>query len=124
MKTTNYEISKKLAEIGFKAQFGCGFYKGKPDYIRNLNSKFVSGVDFPSYDFETILAALPHEIYVKNSDGIKSMFSEILYATKLSLFYGYEARLYWTKSKLDESLADTAARLLITLVEQGIINFK
>jgi hypothetical protein len=64
---------------------------------------------------ETILEALPQEIS-------KHHYDEILFITKSSLFYGYEARLYWTKKEPDESLADCAARLLIKLIEGKIIN--
>jgi len=84
------EIENKLREIG---------YTGKTD-------------------LETILEALPKDIYNEETRQF-----EMLFMTKLGLFYGYEARLYWTKNKNDESLTDTAARLLILLNEKGIINF-
>jgi hypothetical protein len=65
-------------------------------------------------DLETILEALPSEIF--------KYHNEMLFITKSSLFYGYEARLFWTKKEPDESLADCGARLLIKLIEGKIIN--
>jgi hypothetical protein len=65
-------------------------------------------------DLETILEALPSEIF-KYHNGVKTMSSEMLFITKSSLFYGYEARLFWTKKEPDESLANCAARLLIKI---------
>jgi hypothetical protein len=76
---------------------------------------------FGKANLETILEALPNEIF-KHHNGVKTMSSEMLFITKSSLFYGYEARLYWTKKEPDESLANCAARLLIKLIEEKIIN--
>ena len=113
MNTTNFEISKKLQELGFKAKsdFAWRFY----DYGEI--------VICPTYDLETILVALPSEIF-KYHNGVKTMSSEMLFITKSSLFYGYEARLFWTKKEPDESLADCAARLLLMLHEKGLIKFR
>jgi hypothetical protein len=72
-------------------------------------------------DLETILEALPNEIF-KYNNGVKTMSSEMLFITKSSLFYGYEARLLWTKKEPDESLVNCVARLLIKLIEEKIIN--
>ena len=67
-------------------------------------------------DLEAILEALPNEIFKHDN--------EMLFITKSSLFYGYEARLYWTKKEPEESLANCAARLLIKLVDDKIINLE
>ncbi len=107
MKTTNFEISKKLKEAGFEAD-GKGNVK--------------------SYDLETILDALPARIEKNEKMYDLLLCHNILgyYATSLKLDYDniqlddYIFELY----DHDKSLADTAGRLLIELFEAGIINFK
>jgi hypothetical protein len=60
-KTTNFEISKKLKEIGFKAEAEFFFYLDKPDYgawhISEEGQIFANEKDdcLPSYDLETLL---------------------------------------------------------------------
>ena len=117
MKTTNFEVSKKLHELRFdkKSIFyyrisDKEFFINTPPDLKNVKEDFLK-----SYDLETILGALPRETF-KYLNG-KIMSSEMLFITQSSLFYGYGARLHWTKKGPNESLADTAARLLITLIE-------
>ena len=119
MKTTNFEISKKLYELGFDKETifyyrisDRAFFINTPPDLKNVKEHFLK-----SYDFETILEVLPKYI-----NGAKTMFNEMLFITKSSLFYGYQARLYWTKKEPDESLTDCASRLLIKLIDDKIIN--
>jgi len=106
MKTTSFEISKKLAEIGFKAEAHHKLHCFKDDFL------------YSYYDLETILEALPEEI---NLEG----YCQELLITKNLLAY-QRATGAWDFEQIrneNESLADTAARLLILLHEEGIVNF-
>ena len=101
--------------------------------------------DIPSYDLETLLDALPDFIirkYKNNNDGKVKEFKERLIIEKEQIRYScddienaddsnYYFREYDYMSdicvfkKFDEnSLADTAGKMLIKLYEAGIINFK
>lgn len=146
MKTTNFEISKKLKEIGFEAEFN--FHYKATDHINLYDSGYEDYKErnTPSYDLETLINALPDKItreYKSTEDGTIKEFEERLVITKNEIYYkcydiGTEddANEYWreygyyakfsevVKDWEDESLADTAGRLLIKLHEAGIINFK
>jgi len=131
MKTTNYELSKKLYNIDFKAK-AVAQYHVNPNGTRAYRTPQITyssekGIlNIPAYDLETLLEALPAEIF--NSRGID-------YQLQINLYFGcieyvnYDKTerndcLYEVEKIKDESLADTVARLLIKLHEQGIINFK
>lgn len=111
MKTTNFEISKKLAEIGFKPN-------DEESKIWNYEGQVKW--EYPAYDLETLIDALPKNI--GSNQQLRIWFGE-------DTFIGYQN---WNgfvpeltiKQKENESLADTAGRLLIKLHETGIINFK
>jgi hypothetical protein len=96
MKTTNYEISKKLAEIGFRAETSTS--------ISMLETK-----DYPSYDLETLLSALPDTI-----GGCLMIHKEGMY---------YQESMIEVQKQKNESLADTAGRLIIELCENNLIKF-
>lgn len=117
MKITSYLISKKLAEIGFR-----------PDSIFYYNDHKElrwddDGSPFPelclrAYDLETVLEALPM--------GIDSILRYDLIIDQRTFIHYADCEgdeLYKVMKKNDESLADTAARLLILLHEKGTINF-
>lgn len=123
MKTTNYEISKKLQEIGFIAE--TDFYCNEDEvfyctiFLENPDIDIV-----PSYDLETIIDALPEEIEI---DGeyfglVLNIWEGIIYYEEIERPNLQHFDLHQDLN--DESLADTAARLLIKLVEEGIINLK
>ncbi|MEY2888259.1 MAG: hypothetical protein RL027_599 [Pseudomonadota bacterium] len=119
-KTTNYEISKKLAEIGFKAD--CSyfyFHSDNNDCEANSLEKYgfdkISQCDiedkyYPAYDLETLLDALP-EI---NKQLPLLCFSGITYLDPVNIGL--------SRNK-NESLADTAGRLIILLHEKNLIKF-
>jgi hypothetical protein len=131
-KTTNFEISKKLAEIGFKKETDYFFYLTKPDWFNkawswqyvwhyategwvdaNNDSNFL-----PSYDLEVLLEALPEEI---NLEG----YCQELLITKNLLAYR-RATGAWDFEQIrneNESLADTAGRLIILLESNNLIKF-
>lgn len=134
MKTTNYEISKKLQQLGFEADFDFCYSKNNPNGVWNKaheldcwgeynDDKFV-----PSYDLETILDALPASIDYENevyhfwswNDGMGFYPLYDKYAS--DSVFDMDNGVY--EFSEDESLAGTAARLLIKLVEEGIINLK
>ena len=117
-KTTSYEISKKLKEAGFEAEADYNFIERNNQKAFLINIKELSsieimneiGVFIKSYDLETLLYALPKinkQEYLLCSGGIVYLNDYISVG----------------KEK-NESLADTAGRLLIELFEAGIINFK
>ena len=117
---TNLEISKKLKRIGFEAE--TLFYWTKAPKLTELDKdRYVIALanktdfseekqTFPAYHLETLLEALPKinkQEYLLCSGGIVYLNDYISVG----------------KEK-NESLADTAGRLLIELFEAGIINFK
>jgi hypothetical protein len=116
-KTTNYEISKKLAEIGFKVETGFYWY----EYDKGEEMRYIADADgagkYKAYDLETMLDALPEE-------------REYAYfrMSKNGFWYeewNYPKQSYYYIEKLEnESLADTAGRMLILLESKNLISFK
>lgn len=143
MKTTSYEISKKLAKIGFGNKYpheylwehnGIGatrFHKRsdiEDDYLSELLAKGY----YPAYDLETILEALP-TVISENKFGYGSL--ELMFRKKrISFAYeifkdfgthecGTMPHYDFEKLLTDESLADCAARLLLKLHSEKLIKF-
>jgi hypothetical protein len=110
MKTTSFEISKKLAEIGFKAEAHHKLHCFKDDFL------------YSYYDLETILEALPKEIERDNgfNIGLRFWWADGASWIGYQNFSGFIITVYANQNEL---LADTAARLLILLHEEGIVNF-
>jgi|GEM_PF-1889276 len=132
MKTTNYEISKELAEAGFEQKFPPAFYHVNSNgtlYYRTAQKEYsnLKGIfNVKSYDLETILEALPkqHDFF---SRGIGKYELRIWYHEGKA-FVGYQNYTGFDKvmtfeQEQNESIADTAARLLILLHEKGLVNF-
>lgn len=139
--TTSYEISKRLAEIGFKAETDFCWYKSNNvDGSLDINLLYIGddcdmdakpmqpNLEIPSqqeratlcYDLETILEALPESLTNGN---------EILNLRKDQIGYfwheqGEEFCMTGVDKQDNESLADTAARLLIWLESKNLISFK
>ena len=142
--TTNYEISKKLAEIGFRAECSyLWFEEGQAvrigewihsiNRIERINKETISYLpdnnrSCPSYDLETLLDALPDDIKYKNE-----YYYFFLWGNTLGYYYEnseYRDNYHmgdgifeFSKLSLDESLADTAGRLIILLHEKNLIKF-
>jgi len=117
-KTTNYEISKKLAEIGFKAETHfswieeCNFFRiENKNWIENIGIGFKEL--FPAYDLETLLDALPEKTEIINS--------QLTNKREFYLVYGLRGSKIYVKIKENESLADTAGRLIILLHEKNFL---
>ena len=119
MKTTSYEISKKLAEIGFS--------RNRPasdrGYDKNGNCclvvNFRKEVIYNAFDLETILEALPN--ILPNKDNY--YFTMTKYAMWYCDIRNREELYLLSVHKKGHSLADIAALLLITLHEKGLIEF-
>ena len=96
MKTTSYEISKKLKEAGFEAEGDFGYRV--PDSLNDLKA----------YGLETILDALPKinkQEYLLCSGGIAYLNDDYISIGR----------------EKNESLADTAGKMWLLLKEKGII---
>jgi hypothetical protein len=128
MKTTNYEISKKLKEIGFDGKSEHRFIETKygvfpvfGDYKSDVPHCF-----YKSYDLATILEALPTRIELKSPRFYNQIFSYTLFLNFFhkELYYENCGERMLRIKKEDESLADTAARLLLKLHAEGLVNFK
>lgn len=148
MKTTSYEISKKLKEIGFEAEtdfyFDTRTYKAIPDevfYRRTFNKEEPEHY-LPAYDLETLIDALPDSItreYKSNKDGTIKEFKENLVIEKNKIWYrcydietSDEANEYWREYGYEQnisiyhyydSLTNLAGKMLIKLFESKLINF-
>lgn len=140
MKVTSFEISKKLAEIGFNPEeddsTGHCFWCRMPSSAVELFdysgiNNFTRGFEelCRAYDLETILDALPMEIENKYNPIENWQFD----MTKefIGYFYYYSCQsdvdkdtLFSTIKLHAEPLADTAARLLIKLHWAGLVKFK
>jgi hypothetical protein len=133
MKTTNFENSKKLAEIGFKADTKNWWMLSafnEPTHQLKTYNRFEDyvGDNYRAYDLETILEALPKTLTI---DERRPTICHI----KLKIFFDVDGKNYigyqsfegfhpkLTLEQGNESLVDTAARLLIALHEADLINF-
>ena len=115
MKTTSYEISKKLKEAGFGKSSAFAHFKSKCGgggifYVwEGIKGGYEE--EFFSYDLETIL------------DALRQTRKRIMIVGKSDnwgINFDYEFNKY---SQENESLADTAGRLLLLLHEKNLIKF-
>ena len=144
-KKTNFEISKKLLEIGFKAKSN-NFVnaKNRQIYVDNPNapngmpsySKVKKGKKsdflgflYKSYDLETILEALPRDLNQGNERYNLTMLQNcfISYINKDDNKDDYcceNGEIMACIIKNKETMVDMASRLLIKLHENDLIKFK
>lgn len=134
MKVTSFEISKKLAEIGFNPEeddstghcFWCRMPSSEVELFdySGINN-FTRGFEelCRAYDLETILDALPKEILILGSWFELSFKKDRIFYRIYHDDGGVETALVRVKDQ-NESLADTAARLLIKLHEAGLVKFE
>ncbi len=119
-KTTNYEISKKLSEIGFSRQ---------PFWVwtsKDCCCPYETHLDgFRAYDLETLLDALPSEIEYFGNDAYFRMNKDQFWYEEFCNcpFDCPVKRHYNIKIKENESLADTVGRFIILLHEKNLIKF-
>ena len=125
MKTTNFEISKKLKEIGFVAEFNFHYKATDPVNLYDSGYEDYKERNTPAYDLETLLDALPKKIQFKQKEYCFWMqWSGCSDCLLLGYVYGNLRAIELEVWQLEnESLADTAGRMLIKLDEAGIINF-
>lgn len=118
MKTTNFEISKKLKEAGFEDSYIYAWYSdseglpwiqeiqhAKPTAVNKYREEVKLTFTAPAYDLETLLDALPDSItreYKSNKDGTIKEFEEKLLINKSYIWYRCydigttdEANEYW-----------------------------
>jgi hypothetical protein len=126
IKTTSYEISKKLEEAGFSRQ---------PFWIwtsEQCCAPYQTNHDgFRSYDLETILDALPKQFQVTWFGELgKSQAILRLTFEKDKIFYNHDSdelrnAMYWREKEVqkteNESLADMAGKMWLMLKERGSI---
>ena len=133
MKTTNYEISKQLAEAGFEDGYIYAWYfdlEGLP-WIQEIQHAKNIAVNrhgeetrltfaAPAYDLETILEALPNFIENGNGTGnclvVDVAFGEIHYEGDCD-----NDAMFITTTEENESLADAAAKLWLKLKKEGLV---
>ncbi len=119
MKTTNYEISKKLKEIGFEADFN--FHYKATDSINLYDSGYEDYKErnIPSYDLETLLKAFPNITGIDYENG--EIHYQNSYTDYLSKRDGIRTEFYYKMDK-NELLVDAVGKLLLKeLREFGII---
>ena len=88
-------------------------FVGESETLKHDPDNFIMGQKYWSYDLETILEALP------------SFIDKMVFGLEKTMIgYGNTKTFKIYEEVGNESLADTAARLLITLAEQKIIKFK
>jgi hypothetical protein len=116
MSTTSWNISKQLAEAGFEATYDT--YALNPD-------NFITGQKYPSYDFETILTALPNAINAQFTRNLKRKY-ELRVWFEADVFIGYQNcqgfhPQFTFKQRKDETLADVAGKLWLELKKVGLV---
>ena len=150
MKTTNYEISKQLKEAGFKGGYIFAWYddpdpeslpwiqeiQAKPIAVNRYGKEIKLTFSAPAYDLETILDALPAFImYNRYKDTFldKNARCYYLFLGNNTLGYYGECHEYrdnysmgdgifeFSKSSLNESLADTAGRMWLQLKKKNLL---
>ena len=132
MKTTNYEISKQLKEAGFEAETDHYFYRQQlrnsafPSHSTDADRK----AQVKSYDLETLLDALPAFIMYNRYKHARCYY---LFLGNNTLGYYGECHEYrdnysmgdgifeFSKSSLNESLADTAGRMWLELKKKNLL---
>jgi maltodextrin utilization protein YvdJ len=128
MKVTSYLLSKQLAEAGFEANAEFYWTELNGDLFlihkTQLFSVPISIKKIPAYDLETLIEALPETINKNFESELQLTKKEIgYYATEGHYEAGFAILLEVEKQQY-ESLADTAARLLLKLIEKGFLTFK
>ena len=110
MKTTNFEISKKLKEAGFEADADYYWVEGIICVNAYVFSDYMTGGKklCNSYDLETLLDALPKinkQEYLLCSGGIAYLNDDYISIGR----------------EKNESLADTAGKMWLLLKEKGLV---
>ncbi len=129
MKTTSFEISRKLEEIGFQADIKAryAFYDKRKDLYHISQLEFERlDIDCFAYDLETILEALPEKIKLFNDNASLSINKDSVSYINYYVDTGELSSdiLHFCKQEYKvDSLADLAAIVLLDLHEKGIVKF-
>ena len=134
MKVTNLETSRKLIEIGFGAEtdftwnreiINCGNLSKEHIFIKYNNGWSSGDKICPCYDLETIVDMFPLKIggYGYFSIGARKDNPSMPFAIGYNLECDEDYGMLFCDQIEGESLATTAAKLLIMLHEKGLINF-
>lgn len=133
MKTTSYETSKALKKAKFKKPTEFFYFDNNSHQVlefhgeeEQINEDSAEGL-LPAYDLETIIEALPGSITLnkssksslKTSDFFTLKHNEEIIQMVRITHSGMRPIHY----EIDETLANTAARLLLLLHKKGIIKF-
>jgi hypothetical protein len=123
-KTTNFEISKKLSEIGFNKETNFYYRKNDKELFINTPPNLKDPGEFflKSYDLEILIDALPKEREGFGGDAYFKMDKNGLWYER-SWNCPREINYYIEKLE-NESLADTAGRLIILLHKKNLIKFE
>lgn len=129
MKTTNYEISKQLAEAGFEAEtqfYLVKWLEGEPELVHENQQTPNLIESVPAYDLETILEALPNFIENKNKGENLFYKSNCLIIDVAFGEIHYEGdsdndAMFITTAEENESLADCAAKMWLKLKKENLI---
>ena len=119
-KTTNFEISKKLAEIKFNKETNFYYRKTDKELFINTPPNLKDPEEFftKSYDLETLLDVLPE--IIRNNEELN------LKKNKIGYFFWDSDEIFsliGAHKQKNESLADIAGRLIILLHEKNLIKF-
>ena len=125
MKTTNFEISKKLKEIGFEAESDFYWYC----YDMGLGMRHIADADgkgnVKAYDLETILDALPKKIEFRGKEYCFWMqWSSSSDCYIIGYVHGNLRATELEVSRYDDenkSLADIAGEMWLILKKKGLI---
>lgn len=128
MKTTNYEISKKLKEAGFDAQssfFWCELGKDLIKIHISQSHSVPESIDkIKAYDLETILDALPKKIEFRGKEYCFWMqWSSSSDCYIMGYVHGNLRATELEVSRYDDenkSLADIAGEMWLILKEKGL----
>ena len=134
MKTTSYEISKKLKEAGFEAEADYNFIERNNQKAFLVNIKELSGIEImneigvfiKAYDLETLIDALPAFIDHNNITYALWVWNNgIGYYPNYDKYSG-EGVYNMENSHIgyflvDKSLADTAGKMWLLLKEKGLV---
>lgn len=129
MKVTSYSVSKQLHEAGFRSKdvFDYCYKKGEEDGVWNRAFEVSCWENedldnyYPAFDLETILEALPKIMEKFPLKLITSQIGDDYIGYCGNDLFNYS---YGNIRKKNESIPDTAARLLLALMERGLVKFE
>jgi len=124
MKFTSFEISKKLAEIGFEAETDF-FYDERGDFYHTRElEKSKAVIDCMAFDLETLISALPKEIALYDDYAFLYIRHNCVeYSRNYCKDSNINTDALWFSREEGESLADLTGKMLILLREKGLIKF-